>query len=106
MIREWLGKKKCIRGRQLRVRHRNPIPVTVSVASHAIHTHTHTVMCVMHRKAAQGNGYADDEQKLKAINHFDLFCSFFRLKLILMPSVARQRGCPGAAQESVRKRER
>lgn len=60
----------------------------------------------MHRKAAQGNGYADDEQKLKAINHFDLFCSFFRLKLILMPSVARQRGCPGAAQESVKKRER
>lgn len=59
----------------------------------------------MHRKAAQSNGYADDEQKLKAINHFDLFCSFFRLKLILMPSVARQRGCPGAAQESVRKRE-
>lgn len=48
MIREWLGKKKCIRGRQLRVRHRNPIPVTVSVTSHAIHTHkhTHTQSCV------------------------------------------------------------
>lgn len=70
-------------------RHRNPIPVPIS------HTHMHTHLCVLHRKrkkkeeAAQGNGYVDDEQKLRPINHFDLFCSFFRLKLILMPESVR-----------------
>jgi len=59
------------------------------------HTHKHTHFHSEKEQAAQGNVYVDDEQKLKPINHFDLFLSFFRLKLILMPSVAKQRGQPG-----------
>lgn len=112
MIREWLKKRNvlevasCGWDTETQYQHQFQLP-------HMRYTHTHTYSCVWctgkaeeEAAAAQGNGYADDEQKLKPINHFDLFCSFFRLKLILMPSVAWQRGCPGAAQESVRKRER